>query len=304
MTLRNCCLVLAAMAVGCVDNEPYPNATGVSSLEVTLLQPTQLGSPAAPSQRASEATFNVVAHDANGNVVKKDLMVDVFVSFGGIKTGADAACGADVGDAMPIETIKLHGGMLMNHTTQLPSAFGSTSIWIDEPSSGATGASPTIYFRNPFIAEIQTPADITAPNATFCSTFDNKFLNVDHAQNGGQQLIVTSVFSGAFVVTDTGAPTYNNIYLYAFGQPPSYIVPGKVVTNFSGNYSKFVGFTELNFPLFNVADDSVAAGRGDSATDPAGVGRSEQHQQAAQRRFGRGDLHRDHLRSRSGQPDQ
>ena len=50
---------------------------------------------------------------------------------------------------------------------------------------------------------------------------------------------------------------FNSIYVYAFGKPPPEIVEGRVITNFSGNYSKFVGFTELNFPLFTVADDTV-----------------------------------------------
>src|SRR5262249_6032933 len=121
-----------------------------------------------------------------------------------------------------------------------------------------TGASPTIYFRNPFIAEAQTPPDLMAPNATFCSPFNGKFLIFDHATGSGQ-LVVTSVFSNAFAITDTGvAPgQFNSIYLYAFGKPPPDIVEGRVITSFSGNYSKFVGFTELNFPLFQVADSTV-----------------------------------------------
>ncbi len=180
----------------------------------------------------------------------------MFISFGGIKTGLDSACGADASGNKPLETIHVSKGTMSNHTVQLPSAYGSTSIWLDEPKSHATGASPTIYFRNPFIAEVQTPPDLTAPNATFCSPFNNKFIIIDHAQNGGQ-LVVSSVYSSAFVVTDTGASTFNSIYVFAFGKPPPYIVPGKVITQLSGNMSKFVGFTELNFPLFTVADRSV-----------------------------------------------
>jgi hypothetical protein len=140
----------------------------------------------------------------------------------------------------------------------LPLSFGSTSIWIDEPVSGATGASPTIYFRNALIPEAQTPPDLTATNATFCSPFNGKFLIIDHATGSGQ-LVVTSVFSNAFAITDTGVPPgqFNSMYLYAFGKPPPEIVEGRVITQFSGNYSKFVGFTELNFPLFTAADSTV-----------------------------------------------
>ena len=75
----------------------------------------------------------------------------------------------------PIERVTLKSGMLTNHSVMLPLAYGSTSIWIEEPSSGAGGASPTIYFRNAFISEAQTPPDPMAANATFCSPFNGKF---------------------------------------------------------------------------------------------------------------------------------
>ena len=251
--------LVALLLVGCAQQKASPTAALLTTLDVQLVDPPPdgLGSPMAPVD-VKQATFNVIAHDEQGNVVNQDVDVDVFISFGGVKTGANSACGADESGTQPIERVTLKGGMLMNHTVQLPLAFGSTSIWVDEPVSGATGASPTIYFRNAFIAEAQTPADLTATNATFCSPFNGKFLVFDHATGTGQ-LVVTAVYSNAFTVTDTGvAPgQFNSIYLFAFGKPPSDIVEGRVITDFSGNYSKFVGFTELNFPLFNVADNTV-----------------------------------------------
>jgi hypothetical protein len=258
-------LVLALFCAGCVEQAGYPGAGGVNSLELQLIDPpaNALGSPAQPVN-IRQATFNVVARDEMGHVVDRDLAVQVFISFGGIKTGADTACGADASGNHPIETLQLSHGVLMNHTVMLPAAFGSTSVWLDEPLSHATGASPTIYFRNPLIAEVQTPPDLTAANATFCSPFNNKFVIIDHPTGAGQ-LLVSSVFADAFVITDTGASSFNNIYLYAFGKPPPDIVPGRVIKTFSGNYSKFVGFTELNFPLFS-ADDMAAV-----ATPPAPV---------------------------------
>jgi hypothetical protein len=247
------------MAAGCTDQQASPTANLLTTLEVQLLDPPPngLGSPMNPVNVA-KATFNVIARDEQGNVIPKDVDVDIFISFGGVKTGANAQCGADESGNLPIETITLKAGMLMNHSVTLPLAFGSTSIWIDEPKSGATGASPTIYFRNAFLDEAQTPPDVMAPNATFCSPFNGKFLIFDHARGSGQ-LVVTSVFSNAFAVTDTGvAPgTFNSMYLFAFGKPPPEIVEGRIITSFSGNYSKFVGFTELNFPLFSVADSTV-----------------------------------------------
>lgn len=243
-------LCLAVLLSACVDHKPLSGGA-VDTVEVQLIDPppTGLGSPANPVV-VNQATFNIIVRDPLGNVVNKNMEADIYISFGGIKTGANSACGADASGNHPIERVQLSGGVLMNHTTQLSGAFGSTSIWVDEPSSHATGASPTIYFRNPTIPEVQTPPDLTAMNATFCSPFNNKFVIIDKASAGGQ-LVVHSVFSGAFSVVDTGATAFNNIYLYAFGKPPPYIVPGRVLKSFSGNYSKFVGFTELNFPLFD-----------------------------------------------------
>jgi hypothetical protein len=251
--------IVALLLVGCVQQRPSPTATAINSLDVQLIDPppSGLGSPMAPVN-VKTATFNIVARDEQGAVITKDIDVDVFISFGGVKTGANSACGADESGTQPIERVTLKSGMLMNHSVTLPLAFGSTSIWIDEPSSGATGASPTIYFRNAFISEAQTPPDLTAANATFCSPFNGKFLIFDHPTGSGQ-LVVGAVFGDAFTVTDTGvAPgQFNSMYLYAFGKPPPNIVEGRVITTFSGNYSKFVGFTELNFPLFTTADDTV-----------------------------------------------
>jgi hypothetical protein len=250
--------MLALLVVGCVQQRPSPTAAAINSLDVELIDPppSGLGSPMAPVS-VKQATFNIVAKDEQGNVVAKDIDVDVFISFGGVKTGANSACGADE-TGVPIEKVTLKAGKLMNQTVQLPLAYGSTSIWLDEPVSGAGGASPTIYFRNAFINEAQTPPDPMAANATFCSPFNGKFLVFDHATGSGQ-LVVTSVFSNAFSITDTGVPAgqFNSMYLFAFGKPPPNIVEGRIITSFSGNYSKFVGFTELNFPLFNAADDTV-----------------------------------------------
>ena len=253
-------LVFAVLVAGagCVDHQASLTGHNVSTLDVQLLSPTadQLGSPMAPVD-VQQATFNVIARDDTGAVVAQDMTADVYISFGGVKTGIDTACGATDNGA-PIQTVTLKQGVLMNQMVSLPSAFGSTSLWIEDPKSGATGASPTIYFRNATIPEVEKPADLTAANATFCSPFNGKFLTFDQPSPGGQ-FVVTSVFGDAFSVTDTGATSFNSIYLFAFGQPPAYIVEGAVVTSFSGNYSKFVGFTELNFPLFNVDQSAPLA---------------------------------------------
>jgi hypothetical protein len=154
----------------------------------------------------------------------------------------------------------------------IPRAYGVTNLWLEQTPPArsmlpanqhgyAAGASPTIYFANPTIPAVQTPLDLNAPNATYCSPFDKKHVIIDRATGMGT-LVVTSVFINAFVVTDTGAQYdpmmgtggFNNLYVFSYGRPPAAIVPGRVMAQVSGNVSKFVGFTELNFPLQTYTD--------------------------------------------------
>ena len=228
----------------------------------------------------------------------------MFISFGGVKTGANSACGADATGTDPIERVTLTAGMLMNHTVQLPLAFGSTSIWIDEPVSGATGASPTIYFRNAFIDEAQTPPDLTATNATFCSPFNGKFLVFDHARGAGQ-LVVGAVYNNAFTITDTGAPPgqFNSIYVYAFGQPPPEIVEGRVITTLQRQLLQVRRLHRAELPAVHRRRQHGAAGHA-AAAGGADLRRHRQRRQDARRRRQPGHLHGHDLQSRSAEPDQ
>lgn len=248
----------ALLLHGCVHRKS-PTAGRISSLEMVLRDPdpSALGSPQKPIS-APHVVFDITAVDEQGAPIGHDVDVQVFLSFGGVKTGALAACGSDDSGNLPIATVHLPGGQVLNYGLDLPQAFGSATIWLDELTDHATGASPTIYFRNPYIAEVQTPPDVNAPNASFCSPFNGKFITFDETAMPTGKLVVSSVFGNAFTVTDTSYGDYahfNTIYLYAFGKPPNYIVPGRVLSKFSGNISKFIGFTELNFPLFDATKD-------------------------------------------------
>ena len=254
----------AAWLCGCVEKQPTGTENQVSSVVMTLRapDPSQLGQPGNPILPPSSVTFDLTAVGDNGQPMGQDLDVDVYISFGGLKTGALTACGTDSPDKTPLERLHLPGGHVENHTLKIPPAYGATTLWIDEPVSHATGASPTFYFRNPFIADVQTPPDLTAANATFCSPFNGRFIVVDHPMGAAGKLVVSSVFGNAFSITDTtpgNFNSFNSMYIFSFGKPPLYIVPGKVVTKFSGNVSKFVGFTELNFPLFTVDQNADIA---------------------------------------------
>jgi hypothetical protein len=242
-------LVLSSLLAGCVTNQPSPTAGQINSLELKLIDPppTALGSEKNPVM-AQQVTIDVIARDDQGQQFPVDADVEVYISFGGVKSGDTAGC--DFSKTIkPITVLKLQGGAVRNQVIQLPAAFGPTTVWLDEPKSHAAGASPTIFFRHPRIPDVTTPPDLAAANATFCTPFNRKYVQITEGSNGGK-LVVSSVFGNAFAVTDTGVSTFNSIYVFSFGRPPSYIVRGRVLDEVTGNLSKFIGFTELNFPLF------------------------------------------------------
>ncbi|HEV8325261.1 MAG TPA: hypothetical protein VG389_26860, partial [Myxococcota bacterium] len=87
----------------------------------------------------------------------------------------------------------------------------------------------------------------------------------DPATNG-LCLVVVSVSSDGFYVTDVGLPagSYNSAFAFNFSQPEDLEV-GDVLRSFGGGVEEFIGFTELDFPHFTVKEP----GRADLLPAPA-----------------------------------
>ena len=49
-----------------------------------------------------------------------------------------------------------------------------------------------MWFANPLVAQVQTPGNVMASNATICSPYDGRFIIIDHPTGNGQ-LVVSSV---------------------------------------------------------------------------------------------------------------
>ena len=239
-------LIAMACVAACDARQVSPTDGLVATMNLELLAPPP-GSPGSPNT-VRAATFNLLLLADDGLPYPGDATVDIYISYGGVRTGTAVACG-DRADA-PIETVNVRGGRLMNHDVMLPEAYGTTSIWAVERGSNVVGASTPIFFPNPTVPNVQTPPDPNATNATFCTSFAEKFVRVDHATGSGD-LLIDSVFGNAVTITDTGAADYRSIYIFTFGRPSSQLVPGRHVDYFTGNISKFVGFTEVNFPTVN-----------------------------------------------------
>ena len=263
-------LPLSFAILGACQSLPSETADRVDGLSIVLTQPTNLGTPTNPVQALS-ATFDVQARDDQGLPWTHDVDVDLYVSFGGVKAGAITSCGAS---SDPLQHLKLVGGAAHGVTVALPQAFGPTSLWVQQSNGGPAGASNNIHFRNPYISDIMKPLDVAAPEAAYCTPFNGKFIIIDQAQSGGK-LVISSVFGNAVAISDSGATDFGSTYIFTFGRPSASAVPGRVVNSFSGNISKFVGFTEFNFPLLDLADEidvkAVPAPKVLTSTDLANV---------------------------------
>ena len=268
-------VAFAALASGCQTNLGTSGGNGIQSLRVKLMKPneTQLGQPTAPIMLKT-VTVDVAALGPDGQVFtgQDDIAVDVFLSYSGNKVGRLSPCGIG-DDSTPLQTVHLKNGVLDKPIdVTLFRAFGKANVWFEAQDSHAVGTTPDIYFPQFSIPDLQGPFDPTTPATTdaYCSPYNGRYINVDHATGSGQ-LVVTSVFGSAYVIGDTGAPYtvdpmgkisggYNHLYVFTFGRPPADAKPGRILNFVSGNFSKFNGFSELNFPLQDISNspDSVS----------------------------------------------
>lgn len=266
-------LLLGLVVLAGCEERIAPTVTGLQSFAVELVSPApgERGTPDSPI-RPTEVIVNVLALDAEGGYFEEDLDVDVYLSFAGNKIGQLTPCGTGE-DTTPLATLHLAGGVAQAQTIKLLRAYGSVNLWVEEHvplgesrPPRAWGASPEMWFPYPLIPEVQTPADPKAPTAAYCSPFNGKQVIVVSASGAGK-LVVTSIFAGGYVVADTGAlydPVtktggYNHLYVFTFGRPPEFVEPGKVLSRVQGNFSKFVGFSELNFPNQEATDPEQKA---------------------------------------------
>jgi hypothetical protein len=250
-------LLLLALA-GCVDSRDA--ITGTQSLRIELVSP----SPGSETDRlpSSENTIvvNVTAIGPDGEVdTSFDNPVRVYVNFLGTLT--------PYLDAAPLTTITMSGGMATNQSVTLPPVFGPATLWFDDGGASeptfASGASPTLWYRDPFVADIQTPLDEMALDALEKSPLEQKQITVDASRHGADgRLVVTSVFAQGYTVSDVqcgpgGAPPctagdYDHQMVFSFSaardERGRTIEVGQVIDGFAGGVSEFNGLTEIGFP--------------------------------------------------------
>jgi len=254
-----CCL-LACLAAGC--QEKLDSITGTQSLRVELVSPADPGSNEErldDSQRA--VTLAISALDENAEV-DADFTgdVDIYVHFLG---GLTPALGSE-----PLTTAHLDSGTSGDVMLDLPPVFGPTFLWIehtrgDDPTF-ATGTSPTLWYRDPFLVDISRPEDEGALDALESSPLEEKQINVTGSQYGARgRMVVTGVYAQGYTLSDTqcadadGTPPcvtgdYDHVFVFSFNRPRGEegeaIAVGDVVERLTGAIGEFNGLTEVNFP--------------------------------------------------------
>jgi hypothetical protein len=276
-----------ALCTSCTTDQIGLLNSGIVSYRVTLKQPTELGTEDHPIDEPGphEVLFDIEALGADGQVNEDyNATLKLWVFYLGTLS--------PVVDENGAATVDITWGAARDIRRSLPLAFGPTTIWIEDaqrdgaddnftclgpyaPASAdarctyATGASATIHYRYPFLDETQLPPDVTAPTATFQSQLDGKAVYVDRPRDLDSMLVVTAAYAQAFTVTDVSpsamAIGYNHMYVYSYSRAKrtdfTAVLAGDVVVScpggvcsgyLSGGLKEFVGFTELDFPLFAV----------------------------------------------------
>jgi hypothetical protein len=168
----------------------------------------------------------------------------------------------------------MDAGMATNQTINLPPVFGPATLWFDDGDSMnptyATGNSPVLWYRDPFVADTQRPADENALDALERSplvdptTKNGKNVDIRTSRYGKSgRLVVTSVYAQGYTVADVacsnenGDPPctsqdydYQDIFSFSAGKDGigCFLQEGQVIDGFAGGVSDFDGLTEVGFP--------------------------------------------------------
>ncbi len=237
-------LIVVAL-VGCVTVHEHPDADAPLTLAVTFEEePEGLdpANPAAFSHEPREYLVRVEVLDADRRVIP---------DYEGLLT-----IKATPGELLTAPNVAVDQGVFTGRI-EVARAYDELRIWFSdegtdaEPGSFATGVSPAIHIDLPTITDVQTSDSVVE------SHFEHEYVPIKGWDGTPTQrdMVVTTVSNDGFYVTDrTGGPgTYNSLFVFSFSRPDG-IVVGDRLSKLSGIVSEFLGYTELGFPTWKVAD--------------------------------------------------
>jgi hypothetical protein len=259
--MKTLAVVLFLGAIGCTEHTE--GVTGTQSLAIEMTSPTNPGD--VNTRLAStdhDVTVNIKALNEKDELdTTFSATINVYAQFLGTLTPA-------LGET-PLATVDVQNGVAMNKMLVLPdSVLGPTQLWFDNGSGVArdyvpgpvTGTSPTLWYRDPFISDIQTPANEMSLDALERTPLTDKQISVSESRYGSTgKLVVTSVFAQGYTVSDVNCATrpctsdsYNHVVVFSFSAPRdqngTVLLVGDIVKQFNGGVEEFNGLTEIGFP--------------------------------------------------------
>jgi hypothetical protein len=296
-------IILASLALAaCTDTRS--GVTGPQGIKVELTSPANAGTiDNRLPDAARTVSFKLTALDEKGNPdTSFNRPLQVYVQYLGTLSPY-------INDA-PLTTVQMTGGTATLSNFMLPPVFGPTVVWFedgcykdfmgsDTPSCAqpgatyTTGASPTLWFRDPFIFDIRYSEKLMDPFGT--GPIDSKNVTVLASRNGPNgRLVITSKFAQGYTLADvkcadaagnppcdftppvdgTGAPLlpalgglttgYDSLEVFSYSAPldqnKRFLNEGQTVDGFSGGVSEFNGLLEIGFPQTFVNCETGAAG--------------------------------------------
>lgn len=282
----------APLAAGCTEHRGH-GLVGTQSIEVTLVAPADPGAiDRLLPDTLRTAVVDLTARDADGEIDPTFTKeVRVYTQFLGTLTPPL--------EQLPPNLIMMTSGVATNQTITLPPrVFGKTTLWVDDGEGSGSeyvpgrvaGASPDLWFRDPVIADLQTPRDEMGLDALTRTPLQDKQIAVRKSRYGARgRLVITSVFSQGYTVSDvqcaddTGAPpcvaqAYDHALVFTFsagrGSDGHVLAEGEAIGGFAGGLTEFNGLTEVGFPttftpLYNDANGDGVNDAIDRARMPA-----------------------------------
>jgi len=208
-------------------------------------------------------------------------------------TTADDSCGdGAISSTEECDDTHLEDGDGCSSACKVEPGFECT-LWPSEchPVTYATGTSPTIWYRDPFIHDIQQ-ADETAINPLLTSPLEDRQVSVTGSKYNLPstcptmdcgKLIVTSTYAQGYTVSDVdcgpgGTPPcttgdYDSVLVFSFQRPRDEngcdLAVGELIDGFAGAVQEFTGQTEIGFPQTFVA--ATDQGCGNRVVDTAAL---------------------------------
>jgi hypothetical protein len=289
--MKKLCAVLILVGACTTERDAI---TGTQSLEVTLLSPTDPGDvDHRLDDTARSVRFSVRALNAEGEL-GTDFTdeVRVYAQFLGTLT-------PELAD-QPLLRFDVTDGEAAEQTVTLPeSVLGATTLWIDNgkgigsqyEAGPITGTSPTLWYADPYISNIQTPRDEMGLDALAVSPLIDKQVSVSASRHGANgRMVVTSTYAQGYTLSDVlcqdanGTPpctaeAYDHVLIFSFSAPRDQfgtrLEIGRTIQRFTGGVSEFNELTEIGFPrTYATEDTSINLGRVPAAVpfDPSWFG--------------------------------